>query len=101
MPSSSAVITIKQTDNYFSYFNKKSGEDRYCIFAVLGGHSPKKDDMAEGNYEMWNTWDLDLALYSCIYDDYKANLGEDGVVFFKHDAGVLSDNGEDNELFLR
>ena len=53
--------------------------------------------MAEGNYEMWNTWDLDQALYGCIYDDYTANPGEDGVVLFKHDAGVLSDNGEDNE----
>jgi hypothetical protein len=50
------------------WFHKKRGENRYCIFAVLDGYDPKKDDLDEENYATWNTWDLDLALYDCIRD---------------------------------
>ena len=50
----------------------------------------------EGSYEMWNTWDLDSALYDCIRDYYTTNLGEDGVVLHEQNAGVLSDHGEDD-----
>ena len=78
------------------WFHKKRGENRYCIFAVLDGFDPKKDDLDEENYEMWNTWDLDSALYDCIQDYYTANPGEDGVVLHEQNAGVLSDHGEDN-----
>ena len=45
---------------------------------------------------MWNTWDLDSALYDCIRDYYTANPGEDRVVLHEHYAGVLSDHGKDN-----
>ena len=30
------------------YFHKKRGENRYCIYAVLDGYEPKKDDFDEG-----------------------------------------------------
>jgi hypothetical protein len=53
------------------YFQKRRGANRYCIFAVMEGYNPNKDDMEEGNYELWMLWDLDEALYDCIQDYYK------------------------------
>ncbi len=77
------------------FFHKKRGENRYCIFAVLGGYDPKKDNLEEGNYDMWNSWDLDSALYDFIRDCYTANPGVDRVVLHEQNTGVLSDHGED------
>ena len=77
------------------YFHKKRGENRYCIFAVLDGYDPKKDDFDEGNYGTWNTCDLDLALNDCICDYYTEHPGENGVVLHEQNAGILSDHGED------
>ena len=63
---------------------------------MLDKYEPKKDDFNEVNYEMWNTWDLDLALYDCICDYYTAKKWEDRVVLHEQNAGVLSDNEEDD-----
>jgi hypothetical protein len=78
------------------YFQKRRGANRYCIFAVMEGYNPNKDDMEEGNYKLWTLWDLDEALYDCIQDYYKANKGEDGVVMYEKDTGVDSDHADDD-----
>ena len=78
-----------------AFLPQEEGRNRYCIFSVLDGYDPKKDNLEEGNYDMWNTWDLDSALYDFIRDCYTANPGEDRVVLHEQNTGVLSDHGED------
>jgi hypothetical protein len=36
-----------------AHFKKKRGDNSYCIFAVREGYDPNKDDIEEGNYELW------------------------------------------------
>ena len=79
------------------HFHKTRGNNRYCIFAVMDGYDPEKDDMNEGNYELWTLWELDEALYDCIRDYYTANLWEDSVQLHKQDLGVNSNHGEDDK----
>ena len=79
------------------YFQKKRGDNRYCIFAVMEGYDPMKDDMDEGNYELWSLWELDEALYDCVQDYYQANPGEDSVVLYEKDTGIDSDYGDDGD----
>jgi hypothetical protein len=80
-----------------AYFQKKRGANRYCIFAVMEGYDPNKDDLDEGNYEFWTLWELDEALYDCIRDYYTANPGEDSVVMYEKDNGVDSDYADDSD----
>jgi len=75
-----------------AYFKKKRGDNTYCLFAVMEGYDPNKDDMEEGNYELWTLWEMDNALYECIRDYYTANPGEDGVVLHEKSSGVESDH---------
>jgi len=79
------------------YFQKKRGANRYCIFAVMEGYDPNKDDMEEGNYELWSLWDLDEALYDCIRDYYNANPGENNVVTYERDTGIDSDYEDEDD----
>ncbi len=79
------------------HFHKTNGNNRYCIFAVMDGWDPEKDDMDEGNYELWTLWKLDEVLYDCICDYYMANLEEDGVQLHKQDLGVDSDHDGDDK----
>jgi hypothetical protein len=81
-----------------AYFKKKRGDNKYCIFAVMEGYDPKKDDMDESNYPLWTFWDPDEALYECIQEYYIANPGEDGVVLHEKNSGVVSDH-EDTGFF--
>jgi hypothetical protein len=78
-------------------FQKKRGANRYCIFAVIEGYDPNKDDMDEGNYELWSLWEFDEALYDCIQDYYQANPGEDSVVTYEKDTGVNSHHEYDED----
>ena len=79
------------------YFQKKRGANRYCIFAVMEGYDPTKDDLDEGNYELWSLWELDEALYDCMQDYYQANPGEDGLVLHGKDTGIESDYCNDED----
>ena len=79
------------------HFHKTRGNNRYCIFAVMDGYNPEKDDTDEGNYELWTLWGLDEALYDCIRNYYMANLEEDGVQLHEQDSGVNSDNDGDDK----
>jgi hypothetical protein len=63
----------------------------------MEGYDPNKDDMDEGNYELWSLWELDENLYDCIQDYYQANLGEDSVVTYEKDMGVESDHEYDED----
>ena len=45
----------------------------------MDGYDPEKDDMDEGNFELWTLWELDEALYDCIRDYYTTDLGDDRV----------------------
>jgi hypothetical protein len=63
----------------------------------MDGYNPEKDDMNEGNHELWTLWESDEALYDCIRDYYTANLEEDGVQLHKQDSGVNSDHDGDDE----
>jgi hypothetical protein len=78
-----------------AYFKKKRGDNKYCIFVVMEGYDPNKDDMDESNYPLLTLWDsMDEALYDCIQEYYIANPGEDGVVLHKKNSGVDSDHDE-------
>ncbi len=55
----------------------------------MDGYEPEKDDMDEGNYELWTLWELDEVLYDCIRDYYTANLEEDDVQLHEQDLGVM------------
>ena len=89
----------KDDDNWLltcrkAYFKKKRGDNCYCIFAVMEGYDPNKDDVEETNYKFWTLWAAE-ALYDCIWDYYLANKGEDGVVLHEKDTAVASDHEED------
>ncbi len=80
------------------YISIRQGETiGISFFAVMDGYNPEKDDMDEGNYELWTLWELDEALYDCIGDYYMANLEEDGVQLHEQDSGVNSDHDGDDE----